>query len=230
VHRTVPARRAALAAPLVALALLGSACSGGDGDPAEAEAELLTEAQATEALLTLEDVGEGFTEVEPQDDEEEESSGGLGCLDDIQFDEVDADVEVEAQFDATNDLAVPSVFSSVASFADQAVLETALEDFRAVLEDCTSIDETDENGTRFTLDVATDDTAADGADEQLNLVATGSIVAGPTEVPFGFWVSIVRIGNDGTFVGYVDTDTSAGEGRIAELTATAVEKLTAAAE
>lgn len=222
------ARRTTLAAPLLALSLVAAlgACSGSE-DGSGGGSDLLTEAEAGEALLTLEDVGEGFEEVTPEDDDEEET--GLGCLDAIELADADADVEAEAQFDATNDVGLPSVLSSVASFEEQGALEDALESFRSALEDCTSVDETDADGTRFTLDIATDDTAAEGVDEQLNLVATGTVLAGELEVPFGFWVSVVRIGNDGAFVGYVDVDASAGEQRIAELTGLAVDKLTAVA-
>lgn len=213
-------RTAALTLTLaLPLALTLSACSGDEA----AAPDLLTQAEADQALLTLEDVGEGFEEVEPED--EDDADAGLGCLDAVELDEADADVEAEAQFDATNEFGLPSVLSSVASFSAQSTLEDALESFRSALEDCTSVDETDEDGTRFTLDVATDDTATDGVDEQLNLVATGTVFAGGLEVPFGFWVSVVRIGNDGAFVGYVDVESSSGQDRVAELLEVQVEKL-----
>src|SRR5689334_3441935 len=83
------ARTVFSALTLVAVAALSGCGSGSDGG---GSADVLTKAEAKDALLSLDELGDGF-KVAPDDDDEDDSS--MGCLDD--FEGVDKVVDEPAR-------------------------------------------------------------------------------------------------------------------------------------
>lgn len=221
-------RRLSLACAPLLLAAALSAC-GGDGSGNGSDgATVLSDAQAEEALLTQADVGDEFSEVPDEEDDDETT---LGCLDEIEgiTDEDAAEAEAEVTFEAVGETGLPTISSGVASFASEQELADAFDAIRAALADCTSIEETDEDGLRTFLELSTDEEqVSDSVDDQINIDAVGSISSGQFEAPLGFYVSMVRIDNNAAFVLYGDLSDVEPDTRD-DYVESAVDRLTAVA-
>jgi len=195
---------------LVALAAL-SGCGSDSGDEKGSAEHVLTKAEIKSALLSLDDLGDGFRVDEDADDEDDSS---LGCLDEI--DEIDTVADParddEVSYEADSDFALPGVFSSIASFKTTATAEKGMAELRKVLDDCTSIDETDEDGARVRLRITTDDekVGAD-ADEQINIKASGNIEVEGFTLPMAFQMSLIRIDNQAALAGFVTVSEDASK-------------------
>ncbi|WP_435747405.1 hypothetical protein [Nocardioides sp. SYSU DS0663] len=223
--------RALAAAALSSLLVLG-ACgdSGGGGSEGEA-AELLTEEQATTALLTSEVVADGMVEVPAGAEEDDDAEGSLGCLDALDdIKEAEAPVEVDRDFEAENEFALPALTTQVVSYDDAGETADALDAFREAIEDCDSIDETDPDGARMQLEIELDDALTnEAADEQANLRATGTISAEGVEFPFGIWFAVARVDNHIVTVGLTDLTEEFGD-RLDAYVTVAVDRLAAVAD
>ncbi len=226
-------RRALAAAGSILLLTLVAACgaddtsSGDSGDGGDtASVEVLSEEDATTALLSETNLGELYAVVEQEDDEDDESS--FGCLDALDdMEETGAPTEVDRTFEFEGDLGLPSIGSEVSSYESVDDATAAFETFRSALEGCESVDETDPEGTRTQLTVTLDDEISiSDAEEQANLVATGTISGGGGEYPFGIFFTAARVGNHVTTVGIVELGDEVG-GSIDEYTQVAVDRLTA---
>lgn len=183
--------------------------------PADAS---LTEEEARDAVLTLEDLSTEFV-VSPEDDDD--SDADLGCFgeigedldDDLGEDEADDESnDIAADYEADGDFGLPLVsqyISADAEGADHAgaIMDRLVEEF----ETCTSIDETDD-GVRMQLDLSTDaDAWADGADQQVNIVATGTMGTEGLTFPMTFHMTFVRVDDMVTMLMFFDMAREAGD-------------------
>lgn len=216
-------RRARLLAAGLALGVLLTACGGSD-DESDAGPKVLSQESADGALLTLDDVGEGFVEnTQPDEDE----TNDLGCLSGINdLDELEADTEAKVNYDAESDTALRSVLSGISSFDDEATITEAFDDFRAGIEDCEGVDITDPSGFNITLAVSVVDGDDLGdVDDQIRFTGTGQITSGPDQ-SYSYDLDFVasRIGNNLSVVGLIDVG-ARGEDVIDSLAETAVDRL-----
>lgn len=200
---------------LAAFALTSlAACGGGDSEELSdttqsesssegAELEALSSEEAEQALIPQAAMGEEFTAIEPS---EEEGDADLGCLSALdEMDDIGAETEAEVEYVPADDSGFPSVESSVFSYTDTERISTRMEEVSTALAGCESVDVTDDEGTRFQLDVSLEnEVVTEGADEQVTLEASGTISSPDQEVPITLHMSSVRIDNHVTVVVYSD--------------------------
>lgn len=220
-------RRTAASSSALLLALALVACGGdsgsSEGSSDEAEVRALTQEQADGALLSAEDVGEGYTELGDSEDEDQE----VGCLTGLgDLSDVEATTEAENNFELESESSRRNVLTAVNSYDDVATIEDAFADFRASLEGCESVEVTDEeSGTTLSLAVTVDEDPGLGeTDEQIAITGTGSIAAPGTTYSYDLDFVVSRLGNDLAVVGLVDL-AEKGEDVIDTLVETAVQKV-----
>jgi len=165
-----------------------------------------------QALLTLGDLSDKF-EVD-EDDGSEDDGADWGCLTPSDPAADDSD-DAEISFSAKREPGLPGVFNAVtegsgAPSEAKDAFDTLADSFR----DCTSVHTRDADGTRWDFDVTTDTTGwATGGDQQINVVAIGSVgMSGMdgAKLPIDIRMSMVRIDNVATMVGFFDfSDTPA---------------------
>jgi hypothetical protein len=193
---------------LPALALAGvfalgslTAC-GSEDEPSRVRPE-----DMKPALLTVENLSDEF-EVDKDD-----SGGGegpdWGCLFDLgplsKDDDKDTDDDIQIQFRASEDPGMPGVIQLVDAAPDLARAEASMDDLAEAFGDCDKVDTTDDDGTTWRFDVAFDRTAwARGADEQINLLASGSTTSDEIELPVSIAMSVVRIENAVSILMFID--------------------------
>ena len=197
---------------LAALALTSlAACGGGDSDGSSeetgsesSELEALTTEQAEQALLSETSMGADFTAAEPSEDSDEAAPGCLAALDDM--DDIGAETEAEVEYASTSEVGLPSVEHSVFSYTEIDPISARIEEVSAALEGCTTVNDTDEDGTAYLLDVSVStETTSEGADEQITVAAAGTITtAEGQEIPLGVYMSSVRVENHVSVVVYTD--------------------------
>jgi hypothetical protein len=198
-------------AALLAAVVLAAGCGGGDnpsstaGDaegPSEVAQSVLTQEQAEQALLTLENLGDEFRVDAEEGDSGTSDMGCLSALGDVE--NLDAAVEAEASYEYADEMGTPAIYNSVASFEQTSEVTAAFDEVKVALESCTQVDVTDDDGLRMQLDVDVDDqkTTTD-VDDQVNILASGSASADGLELPFSFGVSLARVDNNTTMVGVV---------------------------
>lgn len=220
-------RRTRLLPAALALGLALTACGGDsddDGTEPDPTSQVLTQESADGALLTLDDVGEGFVDSTQPDDDEDSDLGCLSGIDDL--DDLDAETEAEVSFDAETDGSLRSVLSGVKSFEDTATVTDALETFRTAVEGCDEVNVTDPTGFNLALTVTVDEGAEIGdVDDQVRLTGTGQVSTGPTET-YSYDLAFVasRVDNNLSVVGVIDFG-APGEAVVDALTETAIERL-----
>lgn len=200
----------ALAAVLSAASL--TACSG-DGDE-------LSKEQLDAAVLTVKDLSDDF-EVDDEEYDDDDEGPDWGCLN---FDELDkaagesddddaSEHEREATFGAKKEPGMPGIFQLVVDTgAREESAEEGMDKLADVLLDCKKVDSTEEDGTHWQFDVEADRVAwADGADEQINLVATGSTASDDFEFPIVIHLNVVRVGPALTILGFFDMTEDTGD-------------------
>lgn len=239
-----PGRGACAALAAVAAGALLAACGGGadggsddgsDGGAGASPAVVLDESQVEAALLTIDDLPDGWainpdaSDVLDGDDGDGDGKGGApGCLGEVEDGETfEPLAESSVEFEVDDGFGVPALSSSVATFASEDEVSDQMDKLREVLSDCDPIDYTDpDDGTQISLTFETDDEpSSPDVDEQLNLTATGTISSG-LEFPFSLWMSVARIGNNTTSVMITDLGDEAGEA-LDPYTAIAVDRLLA---
>lgn len=220
-------RRSSAAAVLVATAGLLVACGGGseEGGSGGPGTVVLDDDQVERALLTLDNLPDGWVESSEDDDDDEDAPGCLANLDDLEGTDSESDADID--FEAGDDIGLPALSNGVASFGSERDVTEAMDTFRDAFEDCNHIDYTDpEDGTTIVLDFESDDEkSSPEVDDQFNLKATGTIASG-LELPFGLWVSVARIDNHTTTVMLTDLDLGTGT-LLDPYTAIAVDRLVA---
>jgi len=206
---------------LALVAVLVTGTSTGCGAPAD-EANMgppagvagaLTQDEVDEALLTVDHLSAEF-EIDTEEDDDDEGPD-WGCLD---FDRLaqeapssDDGPQGEITFRAIEEPGMPGVFQALTGAPDADTAEEALDKFVTVMDGCTRVDSTDDDGTHWQFDIATDeDVWADGADQQVNMTATGSIGLSGLSVPIDIRLSFLRLGSVVCMVGFFDMTEDAG--------------------
>lgn len=178
---------------VLALVLLAACGPSGYvvGDAAEAPGSGLEE-----ALLTTAHLGAGFVAVPDEEDGSEDSD--LGCLL-TSFEELTGDDEESDDEDTVDASWAPGAEPGL-PFVGQVLVPAGAEEAKAGIEtiatsfeDCTKVDTTDEDGARLQLDVQTDTEASEGADEQVNVVAAGTMTMSGLELPFLFEIRMAAV-------------------------------------
>lgn len=203
--------------PLIAVAALAAmcgvlvGCGGGSGDgEGGSSVVVLTNDQIEKALLTLDNMPDGWTTSSEDHDDDEDAPGCLANLDDVDS-AADSEADAEAEFEVDDDFGLPALANSVASFKTDREVSDAMDAMRDAFSDCNHLEYTDpDDGTEIVLDFSTDDEkSTSDVDDQFNLEATGSISAG-LEFPFGLWLSVVRVDNHTTLVMISDLSDEGG--------------------
>jgi hypothetical protein len=204
---------AGLALTLVLTGTLTSACtlggptairSGVQTTQDSSDSTTLANADAQRALLTLGHLSDKF-EVDDEEDDGEDDGADWGCLtpEDVAGDGAD---DVEISFSAKQEPGLPGVFNAVTAEASDA--ETAARAFDALgasFRKCTSVHTKGDDGTAWDFDVRTDtDGWAEGGDQQINIVAIGTVGMSGVKLPLDIRMSLVRIGEIATMVGFFD--------------------------
>ena len=195
---------------LAALALTSlTACGGSDTEgsseeSSSAELEVLTDEQAEQALLSETAMGADFTAGEPSEDSNDGAPGCLSALDDM--DDIGSETKAEVEYTSTSEVGLPSVEHSVFSYTEVEPISARIEEVSTALEGCTTVNDTDEDGTAYLLDVTVDtETTSEGADEQITVAAAGTITSAEgQEIPLGVYMSSVRVENHVSVVVYTD--------------------------
>ncbi len=223
--------RGSLITAVTALALAATGCSddsasgaGGGGS----NVEPLTSSQAKDSLLSEANLGDAFIVVTDDDDDDDDDSE-LGCLTSLDdLDRADAPIKESVDYEATNDLGLPTLSSAVSSFPTVSAASDTFAGALEAFEGCTEVEATDDDGTTTTLDVKVDsEKSTNAAEEQFNIAATGTVTAEGLEFEFGLWASAVRIENHVAFISYADIDSEAGAIVIDTLTSAAAGRLEA---
>lgn len=164
--------------------------------------KVLTVAEAKKALISLDDIDGDFKK-HVDDDDDDSSMGCLDDLDKIDSDDTDAEAKAEAEYEADSEAGLPLVFSSVASLKDAEEVAKTMDEFRDAVENCTEIDETDEDGTVIKLKIqTTSGKTSDEVTDQINLSATGTFtIQGSLTVPFSMHISIIQLDNNVALAG-----------------------------
>ena len=205
--RSTHRRRLGAVASLALVSVLAVGCGddsdGDNGNDSGESASTLSQDQLNQAVIPVEVLGTEWTE-EPEDDEDDSSA--LGCLSEI--DQVTEDIEPESEIEKTyaeGEIGLPQVQSAVATFEDEQEFAEAFDAVQAAMTECTNAEGTDEEGTVYDLAVTTDETAAEGVDDQLNLVASGSITAADgQELGLSVHMTMARVANHVTLVATTD--------------------------
>jgi hypothetical protein len=121
------------------------------------------------------------------------------------MDDIGAETEAEVEYTSTSEVGLPSVEHSVFSYTEVEPISARIEEVGSALEGCTTIEESDEDGTEYLLDVSVStETTSEGAEEQVTVAATGTITADGQEIPLGVYMSSVRVENHVSVVVYTD--------------------------
>lgn len=194
---------ALVVAGVLALGFL-TACGADDG-PSRVEPK-----DVKPALLTVENLSDEF-EIDPDEGGSDDDGPDWGCLFDFgplkrdTDDDEDEDDENEVQFRASEEPGMPGVIQLVDAAPSLAKAEEAMDDMAEAFEGCEEVDTTDDDGTSWKFDVAFDRSAwARGADEQINLTATGSTISDELELPVSISLSVVRIENAVSILMFID--------------------------
>lgn len=191
----------AFGAALVIAATALTSCGG-------PEPKVLSEAEVDDAVVPLAALGSGWKESSSQDEEDDDS---LGCLKGTEgtAEGAKAEEKAEGTYEVAGDMAVTSVSSAVASYASSDEIDGALDSVRDALKGCKKVKETDSEGTTISLEFTVDEEKSHKrADEQVNVVATGTSGNSLMELPVVLAMTFTRIGNQIVTITYVDLSNS----------------------
>lgn len=194
-----------VAAPVAALALaLTLAACGSDSDKGDdkktdaPKADVLSETEATSALLIEDNLGGLFT-IDAEDDTDSDAPGCMKAVADVLGEDDEAEETAEHDYSAVDESTAVVLSNKVLSYESDEAAEAAVEKVRAGLKDCTEVTETDEDGYTFDLKVeSADEKTEDVADEQVNALASGSVSVGSDSGEANLYLAVVRIGNNVT--------------------------------
>jgi hypothetical protein len=222
-------QRIAIGAVISLVVLPLSACGQATGPAEFTEAPtVLTKRQLSAALLTADDLGRGYVLDRSKDDADDDITD-MGCLTELE----DADVpepaaESEARYKRIGKIPFPAVMITAASFETKDQVAVNLDAFREVFETCDNL-AFRADGVKFDIAMSTDNVpSVSTIDEQVNARGVGTVTAKKTKVPFGLWMSMARVGNQGVIVMVMDFNTASGR-LLTKLTAKAVKRLDAVA-
>jgi len=197
--------------PALAVAgVLALGCLTACGD--DNESSRLDPEDVKPALLTVENLSDAF-EIDPDESGSGDDGPDWGCLFDFgplqkdsdDEDEDDDNDENQVQFRASEEPGMPGVIQLVDAAPSLAKAEKAMDDMAKEFDGCEKVDTTDDDGTTWQFDIAFDRSAwARGADEQINLTATGSTISDELELPVSISLSVVRIENAVSILMFID--------------------------
>jgi hypothetical protein len=187
------------------LALAGLTACGTDDEPSRVSSR-----DVRAAMLTVENLSDDF-EVDPDQSEDDDDSPDWGCLFDLDDldknpdDDGEDDDRNQVQFRASEEPGMPGIFQLVDAAPNQAKAEKLMDQVADALEGCDAVDTTDDDGTTWKFDVEFDRSAwAHGADEQLNVAATGTTTSDEIQLPVSITMSAVRIENAVSILMFID--------------------------
>jgi hypothetical protein len=179
---------------LAAVVLLLAGCGSGGGSGSSGGADVLSKDDLKKVLLTNDNVGSDFV-VDEDDEDDDPAPGCLDALDDLDKKKDDVN-NAEANYEGDNEVGLPSILSGAASFESTRDATELLDDYGDAFDDCTSVDEEDDEGTVYDLEVSTDtEKSTSDADQQLNVHVTGTISSDDLEFPLHLNSSVVRVDN-----------------------------------
>lgn len=202
-------RRAGTAAASLTLALALVACGssdGSDGDDRSSSSDAAptdgvpTDDELAAALLTSDDVPEGFEQSDVDDDDDDEDSVFADtCLGDVaDFDDqvgTEPVSKAKTQFTVEDETTQSLLQAGISLYDDEDAVVDAFDEFYSGFSTCTDLSFTDDGGNSYALDVTADDTVTiDGADSQLTIKLTGTATAGTDSIPIDFGFLVVREG------------------------------------
>ncbi|CAN5630565.1 hypothetical protein BH11ACT8_BH11ACT8_16050 [soil metagenome] len=178
-------------------------CGGSDETPAEAAP--LTEAQLTSALLSPDDVPDGYAQSDAGDTEDSTVFDGT-CLADVsQFDDQvgdQPDATSKTEFTLDEDAGQGAISASLSTYPDADKVTAAMGAFYDSVTGCTNLSFTDDQGLSYDIDVSIgDEVTIDGADQQLRIGLTGSIGTSGQSLPIDFAFLVVQEGSSISTVG-----------------------------
>lgn len=190
----------------------GSTARPLDGDEGGAGADL-SQAELDQALLTTGNLSDQF-EIDPEDDTQDDGDEpDLGCLFDFEDTGADEDEDDEGEiaFAAKPEPGLPGVLHFLAIAADEDEAQQGLDQIGEVFGECTRVDTEEDDGTRWQLDVTSDDDSwADQSDAQVNMSAVGTLGMGSLELPLTIEFSVVRVHNAVSITAFFDISDDIG--------------------
>lgn len=206
-------RRAGAAASALAVSLVLVAC-GGDTDTntsspsttsTPSQAAVPTEDDLAAALLTADDVPDGYTEAAPDESDNSTVFDGTCLADVADFKEQvgsDPVSEAKTEFTTQDASGQAQISSGISVYDDQAAVDAAFGAFYDSVKDCTNLSFTDDNGVAYEITVAIDDTVSlDGADQQLGITLDGTVTVGEQMLPIAFVFLLAQEGAATSAVG-----------------------------
>ena len=207
-------RRAGAAASALAVSLVLVACGGNTNTSAPSatstpstpsEAAAPTEDDLAAALLTADDVPDGYTEAAPDESDNSTVFDGTCLADVADFKEQvgsDPVSEAKTEFTTQDASGQAQISSGISVYDDQAAVDAAFGAFYDSVKDCTNLSFTDDNGVAYEITVAIDDTVSlDGADQQLGINLDGTVTVGEQMLPIAFVFLLAQEGAATSAVG-----------------------------
>jgi hypothetical protein len=191
------------AAVALSALLLIAGCGGDDGAPSGSgsgspsptqTATVLTAAQLGEAQLTVADLPAGWKEVPVDEDDEGAAEGECGQKFEA-LEDLESEVSDDAAFEQ-GDQGLPSLETSVFSYADPAAFTAEVTAFRDLLAECPEV-VLNVDGERITLKLSERPFQGIG-EEQFGLAASTTVQG----VPFQVLAVAARVGNNGVSAFY----------------------------
>lgn len=185
----------------------GSTARPLDGSDRGSRGPDLSQAELDRALLTLDNLSDQFELDTEDDDGDDGDEPDLGCLFDFEDteDEGDDEGEGEIAFAAKPEPGLPGVLHFLAVAPSQEEAQRGLDEIADVFDDCERVDTEEADGTRWQLDVTSDDSGwAEQSDAQVNLSAVGTLGMGSLELPLTIEFSVVRVDNAVSITAFFD--------------------------
>lgn len=195
---------------VLALGLLSACDSVGD----EVTADGLRD-----ALLVSEDLSDEFR-VSTDEDDGDDTSPEWGCLLDFENDLDEAggdddsdDDDISVSLEPHSEPGMPGVIESITRSDDEEEAEQALAAIAELMSRCHSVD-ADDGDARWQFTVESDRVAwADGVEQQVNMLATGTATFASIEIPVSMSFSLMRVDNVTTMVIFMDMASDIEEAR-----------------
>jgi hypothetical protein len=220
---------ALLTVALVGALLGGCAQDGDENGNQRTPGPPLTAKQMKSVLLVKGNLGNRFAIDRTPSDSGDSHDPNLGCLNPLRKLErkmPEALREREIDFVAKTRVGSPGVNSFVATYRSVTLAERSLDLFDRTVEDCHRVS-TRNGGARVRLSVGTTTlTLAKGAEQQVNLSASGSFNGPAGGIPFTLEWTVVRLGRHVVGVVMIDYAKSL-QGARRDLTDAAMERLIA---
>lgn len=198
-----PVRSIASACCVVLFGVASLSACGSDDDASDAD--------LAKALLVADDLSNDFR-ISDDDDDDDSDDASWGCLldfaDDLEeqagSDKDDSD-DIEISLEAAIEPGMPAVMEEIGRVDSVDEARDGLTKIADLVGKCHSVDSTDDDGANWKFTVDSDRVAwADGVDQQVNVLAAGSVSTQGLELPVALSFSVVRIEDVVTMVMFLD--------------------------